>query len=141
MYDLYLADSRIYSLLFKKLGKAFLYKRGPPYPVNLSKPNLKAELHAAITATHYRTSKTTSLSLRVGRLSMSSEHLLENSMIVAKFLKSHVPRGWIEIKALYIKTMTSVALPVYNSLDIQVPTKLTERNVSGSGTVCESDLL
>ena len=115
-YDVFLADNRIFSLLFKKLGKAFLFKRGPPFPVNLSKPNLKAELNAAITSTHYRTSDTTSLSVRIGRLSMSSEDLLQNCLVVAKYLGKHVPKGWKEVKVLYIKTVTSVSLPVYNSL-------------------------
>ena len=115
-YDVFLADNRIFSLLFKKLGKAFLFKRGPPFPVNLSKPNLKAELNAAITSTHYRTSDTTSLSVRIGRLSMSSEDLLQNCLAVTKYLGKHVPKGWKEVKVLYIKTVTSVSLPVYNSL-------------------------
>lgn len=124
MYDLYLADNRIYGILFKKLGKAFLHKRGPPFPVNLSKSHLKEELYSAIASTHYKSTKTTALSLRIGRLSMPSEHLMENTIAVAKFIKKHVPRGWSEVKVLYIKTTNSVALPIYNTLEIQAPAKL-----------------
>ena len=126
MYDVFLADSKIFHLLFKKLGKAFLFKRGPPFPVDLSKPNLKSELNAAISATHYRTSKTTALSVRIGRLSMPSEHLLQNCLTVTKYLSKHVPRGWKEIKVLYVKTVTSVSLPIHNSLDVMVPTKMND---------------
>lgn len=126
MYDVFLADSKIFHLLFKKLGKAFLFKRGPPFPVDLSKPNLKSELNAAISATHYRTSKTTALSVRIGKLSMPSEHLLQNCLTVCKYLGKHVPRGWKEIKALYIKTVTSVSLPIHNSLDVMIPTKMDD---------------
>ena len=124
MYDIYLADNRIINPLRTKLGKAFMYKRGLPLPVNLSKDDLKSELYSAITSTHYHTTNSTALMARFGKTSMTTDHLVNNAMSLMKNIISHTPRGWKNIKVLYIKTVNSIALPVYNSLDLDLPTKL-----------------
>lgn len=126
MYNMYLADRRIINILRHKLGKAFMSKRGLPLPVNLLKDDLKSELHSAVTATHYRTYNSTTLMARFGKISMSASHLVDNAMALMKNIISHTPRGWQNIKVLYIKTIDSVALPVYNSLELAPPTKFED---------------
>ena len=127
MYDLYLADKKVFSFLYHHLGKAFMFKRGLPLPINLNKNDLKNEFQAAINATHYYTKKTKSLSVRIGRLSMPTNHLVSNALTVSKSLVGHIPRGWRNIKVLHLKTVSSVCLPIYNSLYV-VATKLPEYN-------------
>lgn len=127
MYDLYLADKKVFSFLYHDLGKAFMFKRGLPLPINLNKNDLKAEFQAVINATQYCANKTKSLSIRIGRLSMPTTHLVSNALAVSKSLIGRIPRGWRNIKVLHLKTVSSISLPIYNSLDV-VATKLPECN-------------
>jgi ribosome biogenesis protein UTP30 len=124
MYDVFLADRRIFSLLRHKLGKAFIFKRGIPYPVNLHKADLKSELHSAVGSAYHRTNDTTSLTVRFGKVSMVTGHLVDNAMTLISNIVSHTPRGWSNITSLYLKTSDSIALPIYNSLDLAPPTKI-----------------
>ncbi len=124
MYDVFIADHRILQILYNKLGKAFLAKKGFPYLVNLTKKDPKTEILAALSSTHYRPNNSKSLVVRVGRLSMTSEEVMENLASTIRGVVRKVPKGWHGIHSLNIKTPESTALPVYNSLAIE-PTKIT----------------
>ena len=124
MYDIFLADHRILPILYNKLGKAFIAKTGFPYLVNLTKKDPKTELLTALSSTHYRPNDSKSLSVRVGRLSMTSEEVVENFAAIVRGVVRRVPRGWIGIHSLNVKTAESTALPVFNSMAVE-PTKIT----------------
>ena len=120
---MYLADKRIVQALYGKLGKSFIMKRGFPYLVNLSKNNLKKEFINVISSTHYRQNSSKTITIRVGRLSMSCDSVVENTIATMKRIVQKVPQGWSNIQVLHIKTTHSVALPIFNSLTLKA-TKL-----------------
>lgn len=123
MYDVFLADHRILQILYNKLGKAFINKKGVPYLVNLTRGNVRSEFLNVIQSTHYRISDSKSLSVRVGRLSMSSEEILDNMVAIANGVVQKVPKGWHSIQSLSVKTTDSIALPVFNSMAVK-PSKI-----------------
>lgn len=120
MYDVFLSDKRVFFLMYNHLGKSFMGRRGIPPPVSLTKKALSTEIQAAITSTYYQPSKGTSFSLRIGKLSMTSEELVDNTVACMKGVASRMPKGWRNVKALHLKTSESVALPVYNSISTEV---------------------
>lgn len=125
MYDVFIADHRILPILYNKLGKAFLGEKGFPYLVNITKKDLKAELLSAVCSTHYRQNESKSISLRIGRLSMSTDEVLENITAVLQGIIQRTPKGWQNVHSIHVKTLDSTALPILNSLTIQ-PTKITK---------------
>ena len=118
MYDLYLADSRIGHVLPQRLGKSFQQRKSVPHPINLKKFNLKAEFEQVLSSTHFRVGRGTTFTVKIGRLSMPSRHLVENIVVCMDGVAGRVPKGWKNILTLCIKTCTSVALPIFNSLPI-----------------------
>ena len=116
MYDLYLVDRRISHLIVDRLGKSFVQKKNHPYPVDLRKGNLVAEIEAAIGSTYLRLSRSASFTVRIGRVSMPGGHVVDNIVTGIAGVVAHIPRGWSNIQSINIKTVSSVALPIFNSL-------------------------
>ena len=52
----------------------------------------------------------------IGRIEYPVEHIIENVMKGMMGVISKIPRGWRNIQAVHLKTVDSIALPVYNSL-------------------------
>lgn len=119
MYDLYLVDTRIGHILPQRLGKSFQQRKSVPFPINLKKPNLKAEFEQVLSSTHFRLGRGTTFTVKIGRLSMSSHELVENIEICMHGVAERIPSGWKNILTLNIKTCDSVALPIFNSLPIE----------------------
>jgi hypothetical protein len=61
--------------------------------------------------------------VRIGRLDQPSQHIAENILAGVKAIADRVPRGFRNFQSLHLKTIDSIALPVYNSLPPQ-PTRL-----------------
>ena len=106
--------------MYNHLGSSFMKRRGIPPPVSLTKKHLNIEIQAAITSTYYQPGKGTAFSLRIGKLSMTSEQLVDNAVACMKGVTRRVPKGWRNLKALHLKTSESVALPIYNSISTEV---------------------
>ena len=123
MYDIFLADHRILPILYNKLGKAFIQRKGFPYLVNLTKRDVKAELLTVISSTHYRINEGKTLSVKIGRVSMTSEEILDNLIATVMGVVQRVPKGWHNVHSLNIKTADSTSLPVYNSMTVE-PSKI-----------------
>ena len=52
----------------------------------------------------------------MGRIGFPDGHLKENICEAMKAITQHIPRGWRNIQSIHVKSVDSVALPVYNSL-------------------------
>jgi len=61
--------------------------------------------------------KGSNLSIPCGRVSFDNELLSENVLSALKELCANVNPGLKNIKAVYLKTENSVALPIYAALD------------------------
>jgi hypothetical protein len=62
-------------------------------------------------------------SVRIGRLDQPSQNIAENILAGVKAIADRVPRGFRNFQSLHLKTIDSIALPIYNSLPPQ-PTRL-----------------
>ena len=62
-------------------------------------------------------------SVRIGRLGQPSQHVAENILAGVKGIADRIPRGFRNFQSLHLKTVDSIALPIYNSLPPQ-PTRL-----------------
>jgi len=62
----------------------------------------------------------------VGRIGFPSGSLSENVLEAMKGVVRYVPRGWKNIQAVHIKSVSSISLPVYNSLPL-APSKVVVR--------------
>ena len=116
MYDLFLVDRRISHLVVDRLGKSFVQKKNHPYPVTLTKPNLAREIENAIGSTYLRMSPGSSLTIRIGRVSMPSSAVVENIISSMSSIVQHISKGWSNVQAINIKTIKSIALPIFNTL-------------------------
>lgn len=115
-YDLFLADDRILPLLPPVLGKSFFERKKQPYPVVIKGRNWTPQITRARDSTYFFLSTGPSTSVRVSRMSFPLEHTVENVMGVVEHVVSHIPRKWNNVQAIYLKSATSVALPIYTSL-------------------------
>lgn len=51
--------------------------------------------------------------MKVGRVSMDREEIIDNLMAAIEGAVNHVPKKWANIRCMYIKAVQSVALPIY----------------------------
>ncbi|KAK2465308.1 hypothetical protein APHAL10511_002662 [Amanita phalloides] len=117
-YGLFLADDRIIPTLPKLLGSKWFEAKKQPIPVNLTKKGLKKELERAISSTYMNQNRGTCTAIRIGNLSQKPSQMLENLKIALPAIVQHIKDGWDNVQSLYIKTSSSVSLPVWTcSLD------------------------
>lgn len=115
-YDLFLADKRIVPLLPKLLGKHFYKKRKIPVPVDLSHKNWKEQIERACgSALLYLRTGTCSV-VKVGKLSMEKEQLVENVAAAIDGIVELLPKKLAGIRSLHLKLLESLALPIYQAL-------------------------
>lgn len=125
-YDLFLADERILPLLPPLLGKTFFKKKKHPIPVDLEGPkrDWAAAIRRATAATYLYLGDGACSAVRVGRSGQAAEAVAANAAAAAAAVaalfsgKEGQKDGWASIRALYLKTNASVALPIYTSLPL-----------------------
>lgn len=122
-FDLFLADDRILPCLAKPLGKTFFAKKKQPSAVTVARRGVQVSgqalaqtLEAARDATHFRISTGPCFSIRAALTNMTSSQIRDNVDVILTQVMAHIPRGWKNVQAVYMKTTDSVALPVYTSL-------------------------
>ncbi|XP_074866801.1 ribosomal L1 domain-containing protein 1 isoform X2 [Carettochelys insculpta] len=115
-FDLFLADDRIRRLLPSHIGKHFYRSKKAPLSVNLKAKNLAKELNKHIQGTILPvTNKGCCYTARVGHTGMKADELLENVTVAVDVISNKLPKNWQNIKVLHLKTLKSVALPIFNS--------------------------
>ncbi|KAJ4824982.1 hypothetical protein Tsubulata_014356 [Turnera subulata] len=115
-YDLFLADKSLIPLLPKLLGKHFFKKKKIPVGVDLTKSNWKEQVERVCSsALLFLTTGTCSV-VKVGRVSMSREEIVENVASAIDEIANLVPRKWGGIRSLHLKLLGSLALPLYQAV-------------------------
>ncbi|NXT75883.1 RL1D1 protein, partial [Zapornia atra] len=115
-FDLFLSDDRIRRLLPSHLGKHFYERKKVPLSVNLKAKNLAKELQKHIQGTVLPvTNKGCCYTTRVGHTGMKADEILENIIAAAEVIARKLPKKWKNVKILHLKTMKSVALPIYTA--------------------------
>ena len=115
-YDLFLSDDRILPLLPKLLGKSFFKKKKQPIPVDLAHEDWGTAVRRATAGAYFFVSAGGCSAVRCARASQSAEEVAANALAAAAGVAARIPKGWKGIRALYLKTNASVALPIYAAL-------------------------
>uniref|UniRef100_A0A8D0FHU6 Ribosomal L1 domain-containing protein 1 n=1 Tax=Strix occidentalis caurina TaxID=311401 RepID=A0A8D0FHU6_STROC len=112
-FDLFLSDDRIRRLLPSHLGKHFYERKKAPLSVNLKARNLAKELQKHIQGTTLPvTNKGCS---RIGHTGMKAEEIVDNTIAAAEVIAKKLPKNWKNVKILHLKTIKSVALPIFTA--------------------------
>nr|XP_057917679.1 ribosomal L1 domain-containing protein 1 isoform X2 [Doryrhamphus excisus] len=115
-FDMFLADSRIRRLLPSHLGKHFYERKKEPLSVNLQSKHLAKDLQITIQGTRAKvTNKGPCCMVRVGHAGMPAEELTENIKAVVQTVVEKMRMPGPLIKIIHLKSVRSVALPVYTS--------------------------
>ncbi|NWZ45535.1 RL1D1 protein, partial [Brachypodius atriceps] len=115
-FDLFLSDDRIRRLLPSHLGKHFYEKKKAPLSVNLKAKDLAKELEKHIQGTTLPVNnKGCCYTTRIGHTGMKVDEILENIIAAAKVIGEKLPKKWQNVKILHLKTLKSVALPIFTA--------------------------
>ncbi len=115
-YDLFLCDAAIQPQLISVLGKSFFHKNKFPLAIDMTK-DLSAQLSAAQNSTLLRQSAGTTWVIKIGNTGWDARHLAENAVTaVNNAVAKGVAGKWTNIRAIHIKSDTSISLPVYEQL-------------------------
>ncbi|NP_001034352.3 ribosomal L1 domain-containing protein 1 [Gallus gallus] len=115
-FDLFLSDDRIRRLLPSHLGKHFYEKKKAPLSVNLKAKNLAKELQKHIQGTVLPvTNKGCCYTTRIGHTGMKADEILDNIIAAAEVIAKKLPKNWKNVKVLHLKTLKSVALPIFTA--------------------------
>uniref|UniRef100_M4BCI3 Ribosomal protein L1 n=1 Tax=Hyaloperonospora arabidopsidis (strain Emoy2) TaxID=559515 RepID=M4BCI3_HYAAE len=115
-YDMFLADDRVLPYLKSALGTKFFVKKKAPVAVRVSRKNVSTSVRLASCRTALHVSAGVCNNVKVARLDMTPEQMVENIMVAMNHCANQVPKGWNGVQSISIKTNDSVALPVYNAL-------------------------
>uniref|UniRef100_A0A493TV20 Ribosomal L1 domain-containing protein 1 n=1 Tax=Anas platyrhynchos platyrhynchos TaxID=8840 RepID=A0A493TV20_ANAPP len=112
-FDLFLSDDRIRRLLPSHIGKHFYERKKAPLCVNLKAKNLAKEFQKHIQGTTLPvTNKGCS---RIGHTGMKADEIVDNIIAAAKVIDKKLPKNWKNVKVLHLKTLKSVALPIFTA--------------------------
>ncbi|NXL85620.1 RL1D1 protein, partial [Alectura lathami] len=115
-FDLFLSDDRIRRLLPSHLGKHFYERKKAPLSVNLKAKNLAKELQKHIQGTILPvTNKGCCYTTRIGHTGMKADEILDNIIAAAEVIAKKLPQNWKNVKVLHLKTLKSVALPIFTA--------------------------
>ncbi|XP_062359665.1 ribosomal L1 domain-containing protein 1 [Cinclus cinclus] len=115
-FDLFLSDDRIRRLLPSHLGKHFYERKKAPLSVNLKAKDLAKELEKHIQGTTLPVNnKGCCYTARIGHTGMKVDEILENIIAAAKVIDNKLPKKWKNVKILHLKTLKSVALPIFTA--------------------------
>ncbi|NXK45613.1 RL1D1 protein, partial [Chauna torquata] len=115
-FDLFLSDDRIRRLLPSHLGKHFYERKKAPLSVNLKASNLAKELQKHIQGTILPvTNKGCCYTTRIGHTGMKADEILDNIIAAAEVIAKKLPQNWKNVKVLHLKTLKSVALPIFTA--------------------------
>ncbi|NXV31146.1 RL1D1 protein, partial [Rissa tridactyla] len=115
-FDLFLSDDRIRRLLPSHLGKHFYERKKAPLSVNLKARNLAKELQKHIQGTTLPvTNKGCCYTARIGHTGMKADEIVDNIIAAAEVIAKKLPKSWKNVKILHLKTLKSVALPIFTA--------------------------
>ncbi|XP_015893318.3 uncharacterized protein LOC107427461 [Ziziphus jujuba] len=115
-YDMFLADKRVIPLLPRLLGKHFFKKRKIPVPVDLKHKNWKEQVEKVRGSALLYLRTGTCCVVRVAKVSMDMEEIIENVVAAINGVVEVVPRKWGNVRSLHLKLLESLALPIYQAV-------------------------
>jgi ribosome biogenesis protein UTP30 len=149
-HDVFLADDRIIMRLIATLGKIFYKSSKRPIPVRIaevrkvngkrlkkdvrkkspmggkyaavsSPPVVAKEIERTLNSVAVHLAPATTAAVRVGAASFTPEQLAENvEAVVEGMINKFVTKGWKNLKAIYIKGASTVAMPIWLTSELWV---------------------
>lgn len=140
-YDLFLADRALLPMLPRILGKAFYSTKKAPIAVNLARAGWPEQVSKVLNSTFLYLRTGTCSGIKVGRLDMEETEIVDNVIAAVEAAVEKVPKKWANVRALHLKAVDSVALPIYQAvpeigMKIEVPVGQLEG--VGSGEVIDA---
>ncbi|XP_062232114.1 uncharacterized protein LOC133929394 [Phragmites australis] len=141
-HDLFIADRAILPLLPRVLGKAFYSTKKAPIGVDFTRVGWPEQVRKVLGSSFLYLRSGTCSGIKVGRLDMEEEEILDNVMAAVEAAVEKVPKKWANVRALHLKAVDSVALPIYQAvpelgMKIEVPVARLEGEV-GAGEVIDA---
>ncbi|KAH7682907.1 ribosome biogenesis protein UTP30 protein [Dioscorea alata] len=115
-YDLFFADRRVIPLLPRLIGKHFFKKKKIPLPLELSRKSWPEQLRQCLGSTLLYLRSGTCSGLKVGRVSQDRDQIVDNVLAAIDGAVQLVPKKWSNVRSLHLKSVESVALPIYQTL-------------------------
>ncbi|PKA65274.1 60S ribosomal protein L10a [Apostasia shenzhenica] len=117
-YDMFFADRKIIPLLSRIIGNFFFRKKKMPLSVDISRKGWPEAVRQACRCTllYFRTG--TCSALKVGRVSMDRDEIIDNLMAAIDGAVALIPKKWANLRSMYVKAVQSVALPIYQALPV-----------------------
>lgn len=132
-FDLFLANKSVVPLLPRLLGKEFFKKKKHPIPVDLTHKQWRGQIELACSSAFLYVGKGTCCVIKVARVSQTRNEIVENVIAVIDGLASVIPRKWKNVRSLHLKSLESLALPLYQSI-AEMP-----RRIEGVKTELQTD--
>uniref|UniRef100_A0A0D9WJL9 Ribosomal protein L1 n=1 Tax=Leersia perrieri TaxID=77586 RepID=A0A0D9WJL9_9ORYZ len=141
-HDLFIADRGVLPLLPRVLGKAFYSTKKAPVAVDFTRAGWPEQVRKVMSSTFLYLRSGTCSGIKVGRLDMKEEEIVENVMAAVAAAVEKVPKKWANVRALHLKAVDSVALPIYQvvpelGMKIEVPVAQLEIE-AGCGEVIDA---
>ncbi|KAF8082863.1 hypothetical protein N665_0804s0010 [Sinapis alba] len=115
-FDMFFADRRVIPLLPRLIGKKFFASKKLPAAVDLKHRNWKEQVEKACGSAMFFVRTGTCSVVKVGKLSMERDEIVENVMETLNGVVEVLPNKWKYVRSLHLKLSESVALPVYQSV-------------------------
>ncbi|KAG0455298.1 hypothetical protein HPP92_024590 [Vanilla planifolia] len=115
-YDIFFTDRRITPILPRLMGNFFLKKKKFPLAIDMDRKGWPMAIRQACRCTLLYLRSGTCSVLKVGRICMDREQILENVMAAIEGAVEHVPKKWANVRSFHIRASNSVALPIYQAL-------------------------
>lgn len=113
-HDVFLVDERVLPIVPRWFGSYFYRKGKSPIKVDLTQKDIKRDIEIGMRSVMVANlGKGSNLSILCGKVSFDNEVLSENIHSAVASLSSYVK--WKNIRAVYVKTESSIALPVYTA--------------------------
>lgn len=116
-YDHFLVDGRIAGHMSHLLGKNFFKRRKLPTSIRMESKDLKHEIDHALrkTSMQLHSHGDTHL-MQVGNTFMDQKKILKNILVACEKLSKNYPGGWANVRALRLKSISTLSLPFYMTL-------------------------
>lgn len=136
-HDLFIADRAILPLLPRVLGKAFYSTKKAPIGVDFTRVGWPEQVRKVLGSAFLYLRSGTCSGIKVGRLDMDEEEVVDNVVAAVEAAVEKVPKKWANVRALHLKAVDSVALPIYQVVP-ELGMKIDVPEIVGSGEVIDT---
>ncbi|KXG22520.1 hypothetical protein SORBI_3009G228500 [Sorghum bicolor] len=136
-HDLFIADRAILPLLPRVLGKAFYSTKKAPIGVDFTRVGWPEQVRKVLGSAFLYLRSGTCSGIKVGRLDMEEAEIVDNVMATVEEAVEKVPKKWANVRALHLKAVDSVALPIYQAVP-ELGMKIEVPEIVGSAEVIDA---